>query len=170
MGLRALRRHGWSVTALAREFRLNRRTVRGARLRSGPAPWQALGSAGTPLKRRNQGSSCPAPAWPNRVPTGLPNPAWEGQVAPPAEFKMPASAPPYHPSRGAAERDVGDAHRDRLQPGPNGQAGAGDGLKHPPEPPSGGGQRGGGGGYGCIRHPTRCKSTPAEAFLQQPVS
>ena len=27
MDLRALRRHGWSVSALAREFHLNRRTV-----------------------------------------------------------------------------------------------------------------------------------------------
>jgi lambda repressor-like predicted transcriptional regulator len=38
MDLRALRRHGWSVSALAREFHLNRRTVN--RELAAEVPWR----------------------------------------------------------------------------------------------------------------------------------
>src|ERR1035437_9180480 len=45
------------------------------------------------------GGTLALPAWPNRVPTGLPNPARRGLAWPPSEFKMPPRAPPYHPLR-----------------------------------------------------------------------
>ena len=48
MDLRALRRHGWSISALAREFHLNRRTVRRELAAGAPRRYSRRGRPGTP--------------------------------------------------------------------------------------------------------------------------
>jgi hypothetical protein len=60
MDLRALRRHGWSVSALAREFHLNRRTVNRELAAEVPRRY--------PL--RAPGCGWAAPAWPAPASTG----------------------------------------------------------------------------------------------------
>ena len=72
----------------------------GGRLRSWLAPQQPLEVSRRASQTARPGGTLALPAWPNRVPTGLPNPARDRPVAPPGEFKMPACAPLHHPFRG----------------------------------------------------------------------
>lgn len=72
----------------------------GGRLRSWLAPQQPLEVSWRASQTARPGGTLALPAWPNRVPTGLPNPARDRPVAPPGEFKMPACAPLHHPFRG----------------------------------------------------------------------
>ena len=72
--------------------------------------------ASVPLKRRNQGSSSLAPAWPNRVPTGPPRGARNRLARASREFKMPLWTPPCHPFRGPGKPVHGSTQLEGSNP------------------------------------------------------